>query len=111
MAAQTAPWLQTALRDVYMAWARGWSLGRRGLGLEPWTHLVVCGFPRSGTSLLYNMLSATLEDFECQDFEVPARTRLTWAGHQASKNPLDIIDLVDLPSKNVLGKRLVVIIT
>lgn len=71
--------------------------------------LVVCGYPRGGTSLLYNMLSASLEGFRFEDFEIPAEYRLHRLGNIASKFPLDILNADRWPSLNVHHKRILVI--
>lgn len=88
---------------------RTYSRLRRGITGRGYRQLVVCGYPRGGTSLLYNMLSTTLESFSFEHFEVPAARRIHRLGDIASKFPLDVLDVRDLPSLNIHGKEIIVI--
>ena len=94
------------------AWAMAEGRLRRLIhpAASPGTQLVVCGYPRGGTSLVYNMLSSSLDGFRFAPFEVPARRTITCCGNRASKLPLDVLRLDELVRQNVLGKRLAVIV-
>ncbi|MBW2281260.1 MAG: hypothetical protein JRG82_11000 [Deltaproteobacteria bacterium] len=72
--------------------------------------MVVCGYPRSGTSLLYNMLSSSLDGFLFEEFETRARKSIWKYEDCASKRPRDIGDLAELVRENVHGKRISVIV-
>ncbi len=76
----------------------------------PGRQIVVCGFPRGGTSLLYNMLSSSLDGFGFAEFEVAAWKVIARWGDFASKKPLDVLILDDLVRRNIHGKRLVAIV-
>jgi hypothetical protein len=78
-----------------------WSAGRQ---------LIVCGFPRGGTSLMYNMLSSSLDGFHFTPFEVQARKTIARWGNVASKWPLDIFYLEGLVRRNIHGKQLSAIV-
>ncbi|MCP3915442.1 MAG: sulfotransferase domain-containing protein [bacterium] len=81
------------------------------LGRPRKTQIVICGFPRSGTSLLYNMLAATLPSFAHDDFEHSCLGYVREWRDTLSKRPLDVFKIEDLVRRNRLGKRLVVIVT
>lgn len=73
--------------------------------------LIICGYPRSGTSLLYNMMSTTLKtNFEFLEFEKYFMYTLHKMGNIASKAPLDINHIEYLDSLNIHRKRLVFIV-
>lgn len=75
------------------------------------TQLVVCGYPRGGTSLFYNMLSATLQkSFKFTDFEKYYIHHIHKLGNIASKAPLDINHLEHIDRLNIHNKKLAVII-
>lgn len=81
------------------------------LGLKPReTHVTICGVPRSGTSLLYNMICMSLEDtFSCDDFELTSTTSILYPGNHASKRPMDIMDLQQIQARNYRHKKLIVL--
>jgi hypothetical protein len=79
-------------------------------GAPPRRQIVVCGFPRSGTSLLYNMLAVTLPDFPRDDFEVSALRSIWRFEHHLSKLPLDVLSLDAIRERNVHGKRIQVLV-
>lgn len=103
--------LKAPLRVIFEGFARGYrglmtvGMARRHLCL------VVCGFPRSGTSLLYNMLSSSMSRIEFTDFEVPAIHGLRRWGSIASKSPSDLLEIESLAAGNMFGKRILVIVT
>ena len=78
---------------------------RRRCGLPRDRQLVVCGFPRAGTSLLYNMLSATLPGFRFAAFEEAAYKTLPKAGSRASKWPMDVLRLPKTVAANRAGLK------
>ena len=64
-------------------------LGYKNEGIQ----LVVCGYPRSGTSMFYNMLSSSLVDFSFTDNEKSA-LKIVWKyGDFVTKCPHDVIKL------------------
>jgi len=73
-------------------------LGHRG------KHIVICGYPRSGTSLLYNMIAASIADFRCEEFEMEALYRLHRRGNYVTKFPLDILSIDEILNGNILAK-------
>jgi len=73
------------------------------------THILVTGFPRSGTSLFYNMLCSSLEDFAFDDWEIPALDTLWRYENHVTKRPFDLFALDDIVAANVHRKRLIVI--
>jgi hypothetical protein len=86
--------LRRRLRAAYVrAVERGW------LGLVPLqTHVVICGFPRSGTTLLQAMLETSTANSKSFGRERSALTvaRYTWPGRYSiliSKKPDDIFHL------------------
>jgi len=81
----------------------------RVLGSSP-KHIVICGFPRSGTSLMLNMLSTVIEKFKFEEFEVGAQDRLHRSGNFVTKYPLNILDLDEIESKNKLNKKIFFIV-
>jgi hypothetical protein len=89
----------------------GWRVAaRRCLGLPPLKQVVICGYPRGGTSMLYNMMSATLKGFECDQFENSCLQYVDRYGSYLSKNPMDVLDIEELTRKNVLRKDLCIIV-
>jgi len=73
--------------------------------------LIVCGYPRSGTSLLYNMLSASLgSSFKFTEFEKYFMFLIHKLGNIASKAPLDVMHLGFLDQMNVNQKKLIILI-
>ena len=84
------------------------SLGRQGI---TYTQIVICGCPRSGTSLLYNMFSASLDGFKFGEFEISSLDNIWKREDHVSKRPLDILIVDRLLRKNIHGKRIFVIVT
>jgi hypothetical protein len=67
--------------------------------------VILCGFPRSGTSLLFNMMAATLDGFAYEKRE-SSFTRTIWAaGNWLSKTPADILRITTIPRLNFYDKR------
>ena len=59
-------------------------------------HVIVCGYPRSGITLLYNMLRTTVKNFEFYDREVSALKFIVDEGdpdmvNRITKRPLDFM--------------------
>lgn len=77
---------------------------------RPRKQIVICGFPRSGTSLLYNMLASALPDFARDPFEESALRSLWRYENRLSKLPLDVMRLAELARHNVHGKQLFVLV-
>ncbi|MDH3520137.1 MAG: sulfotransferase domain-containing protein [Myxococcales bacterium] len=80
------------------------------LGVPRPVQIVICGYPRSGTSLLYNMLSASLDGFHFGKFEVPCVHHVRTRSHFVSKRPLDVFELEKLCRGNVFEKELFAIV-
>ena len=82
-----------ARRCLVHASDRGW------LGLDPFDlHVVVCGFPRSGSTLLQSWLEAALPDAKVFGREKPAlaTARRLWPGRHRvmlTKRPADVLEL------------------
>ena len=74
------------------------------------TQIVICGYPRSGTSLLYNMLSASLCGFSFDSFEQSCFKSVNTYHNHASKLPMDVLRVHNLPKHNGRGKRLFVVV-
>ena len=72
--------------------------------------IVICGYPRSGTSLLYNMLATSLPKYKRDQFEVFATERIHRYDNRITKSPMDIFNISDLHKSNKYGKRIYVII-
>lgn len=53
-------------------------------------HIVVCGLPRSGTTLLYLMLMNTVENFVFYNREISVLNTYKWARFQCTKCPMDV---------------------
>ncbi len=74
-------------------------------------HLVVCGYPRSGTSLVYNMLAHGLRhEFKFTEFEKYFMYYLHKLGNIATKAPLDVMHLNFIDELNINKKQLIIII-
>ena len=97
-------------RAIYLGVGKIRAIGRRILGLPGDKQLLVCGFPRGGTSLFYNMLSTSLRGFEFTSFEYTATRLIHRFGNSASKTPLDILLLDQLFIENIHRKELLVFI-
>ena len=85
------------------------SIGRQALGIEQ-RQLVVCGFPRSGTSLMYNMLSTTLPGFRYEPFENYFMYRMHRLGNYATKAPLDVLHIPWIDKLNINQKTLIILV-
>ena len=62
--------------------------------------IYVCGFPRSGTSMFYLMLRATVTKYQFFDQEMPADAA---TGNTITKRPLDMY-------RNYRGKRAIILV-
>src|SRR5208282_5541449 len=56
----------------------------------PKKQVIICGYSRGGTSLFYNMMSATVRGFKCGAFEPSGLKYLKCYGNLISKKPLDL---------------------
>ena len=72
--------------------------------------IVICGFPRSGTSLLYNILSVTLPGFHFPSEEQSAVDWIAASANVVTKYPMDVFEIAGLGSANVLGKEIAVLL-
>lgn len=80
------------------------------MGLMPHTQIVICGFPRGGTSLLQNMMVAALPRFRYDEFESYYIHRIHRLGNIMTKAPLDVMHLEHIDRLNVHKKRLVILL-
>lgn len=81
----------------------------RAFGVEQ-SHIVICGFPRSGTSLLYNMISATICNYKVTEFEKYSIHYLHKLGNYITKAPMDVLNVKHLDEFNKNGKKIVVLL-
>lgn len=73
--------------------------------------LVVCGYPRSGTSLLYNMLASTLHGkLSFTEFEKYFIHHIHKLGSIATKSPLDILHIKFIDDLNIHNKKLIILV-
>lgn len=73
--------------------------------------IVVCGYPRGGTSLFYNLLSATIRDkYRFTKFEKYYIHHIHKLGNIATKAPLDIFHLSMLDKLNIHSKSVYIFI-
>lgn len=72
--------------------------------------IVICGYPRAGTSLLYNMMSASLTDFSFGKNETLAAEKVRGYENFVSKRPMDVFHVEYLPRRKSLNKDLFVIV-
>jgi len=64
-------------------------------------HVIIAGYPRAGTTLLYNMLREVVRGYETFDREMKAEKarQQTKSGYFISKRPTDMADAAELLSK------------
>lgn len=74
------------------------------------THVLICGFPRSGTSLLFNMMAATLPGYRRDEFERYAPNRLHRLGNYITKAPMDVFHVRELDKLNINRKKLAILV-
>jgi len=83
----------------------------RALFFGRYSHLVVCGYPRSGTSLLYNMLSSTVAgSMKFTSFENYFIHSLHKLGDIATKAPLDVLHIDYLDQLNIHNKKIFLLV-
>lgn len=83
---------------------------RRALGRPPLKQIILCGYSRGGTSLLYNMVSSSLVGFVCDQAETDALDSIQKWEHHVSKNPVDVFAIPDVVKANLYGKDIHVIV-
>ena len=77
---------------------------------EAYTHVLVIGHPRGGTSILFNMLTAGWPEFDHAKGETRAEADLSLPGNRISKAPLDSLNrLAITEAAQRHGKRLAVV--
>lgn len=80
--------------------------------IDPPRHLLVTGFSRSGTTLLYNMLRCSVDGLGFLDREMAASQMIGHtSGSWATKRPLDVLAIEDILLANRFCKAIVVIVT
>ena len=72
--------------------------------------IVICGYPRSGTSMFFNMLSTSLTGFHCDEWEHSAFESIKRYDNHVSKSPLDTFSIRNLSSHNIHRKKIIVFI-
>jgi hypothetical protein len=74
--------------------------------------LIICGYPRSGTSMLFNMVASTLEGFEIVEGERSALQSIWKYGSYVSKCPHDVVKLRNykIQQQNIHEKELLVLV-
>ena len=102
---------QQTLRGARNLGRYSWHRLRHALGMPQDRHIVICGYPRSGTSLLYNMMTATLEGFAFDEFENVCLEYAERAGNFISKRPLDVFNVPHLVRQNVRDKEITVLVS
>ncbi|KAB2890438.1 MAG: sulfotransferase domain-containing protein [Desulfobulbaceae bacterium] len=85
------------------------AVAKKTIGMEQ-SHIVICGFPRSGTSLLYNMVSATVCNYKATEFEKYAIHYLHKIGNYITKAPMDVLHVKHFDALNTNHKKLVVLL-
>lgn len=85
------------------------SIARTLFGIEQ-SHVVICGFPRSGTSLLYNMISSTIKGFKLTEFEKYFIHYIHKIGNYITKAPIDILHLKHIDKLNINNKKIIILI-
>ena len=71
--------------------------------------IVICGYPRSGTTLFYNMMRGSLSNFNFMDDEVSGKKTITQIGNYCTKRPLDMFALADIYKTNFKNKKIDII--
>lgn len=83
------------------------------------SQIIICGIPRSGTSLFFNMLNSTLRDFQCyyglkfknkKSRESSALNVITRKGNYITKRPDDIFNVKDIIKYNIRRKKLIIFV-
>jgi hypothetical protein len=74
-------------------------------------HFVVCGLPRSGSTLLYEMMRRSVLNIEFLEREQPAVQSISRPGTRITKRPKDIFDLDAIVQKNGEHKDLITVVT
>ncbi len=74
-------------------------------------HIVITGYPRSGTTLLYNMVRGTAVNCESFEQESPAAISVAMDDlNRITKRPLDVFDLDGIVAANARQKELVLLL-
>jgi hypothetical protein len=72
--------------------------------------IVICGYPRGGTSLLYNMICTSVNGFYYDEFESLSIERIHRYGNYITKSPVDILNIAALGELNKFDKEIYVLI-
>jgi len=73
-------------------------------------HVVICGYSRSGSTLLYAMLRACLPGFSYPDGEAAAEAFVAAPGDHVTKRPFDVFAIGRVLAANAAGKRIDVLV-
>lgn len=72
--------------------------------------IVVCGAPRSGTTLFYNMLSISLNGFKFDKLERYSRDTIRLYDNHVSKVPLEVLEISRIVDRNLYRKEIIVLV-
>lgn len=75
-----------------------------------YTQIIICGFPRGGTSLVFNMLTATMPEYKNMGREASALSVIAKRGNWITKLPRDISNLKKISKSNFRKKKILVMI-
>ncbi|WP_309396693.1 sulfotransferase domain-containing protein [Cerasicoccus maritimus] len=95
----------------FIWWLRYWLLSVfASFRRYDYQHVFVCGFPRSGTSLMFNMITASLDGFDYVNRETTAVEWMVRPGNYISKVPDDMFKLDFISSHNPYRKQITAIV-
>ena len=94
------------LRELIKRWVANIS----GTAKNGKKQLIICGYPRSGTSLFYNMVASSIQGFNVDEWETSAIDSIWRYDNHASKAPIDIFNLESIAEKNIHNKELCVVV-
>lgn len=72
-------------------------------------HIVQCGYPRSGSTLLHNMLRSTVQGYRFYEREVPALWVIDEPGDKITKDPKDVFNWREIREKDSEAKFIVTV--
>jgi len=93
-------------REISKRWLSNFTVHDRGRKKQ----LIICGYPRSGTSLFYNMVTSSIQNFNVDEWETTAADSIWRYDNHASKAPVDLFCLQQITEKNIHNKEICVVI-
>jgi len=75
------------------------------------THVVLCGLPRSGSTMLYAMMRASGHDAQFPPREGAALRMIGEDGNYVTKRPLDVFEIDRILDSNARGKNIKIVLT